>query len=358
MKVFQLLTTMSYGDAVGNDVLAFDSALRKKGYITGIYAENIDRRIDSNIVQNVSKMPKLKKEDLVIYHFSTGTDLNKDVMELPCRVVMRYHNITPSCFFEDYSEDTAKLCKCGREQLIAMSDSIDYCLADSEYNKNDLRSIGFKCKIDVLPILIPFSDYDKKQDDTILRRYGNSEYTNILFTGRIAPNKKQEDVIAAFYMYQRCYNEKSRLFLVGNQKGLEKYYYRLKDYCKKIGVQNVYFTGHISFDEILAYYGIADLFLCQSEHEGFCVPLVEAMKFDVPIVAYDSSAVGETLGDAGVLLKSKDPVETAGVMDYILKHPKIKNKLHENAKRRLSDFEHEKIESRLLTLVEAFIGEN
>lgn len=356
MRVFQLLTTMSYGDAVGNDTLAFDRALRNHGYITGIYAENIDKRMDSGIVHHVSKIPKLKKDDVVIYHFSTGTDLNEKIAELPCKVIMRYHNITPSHFFDDYSESTAELCRCGREQLIAMSKSVDYCLADSEYNKNDLREIGFNCKIDVLPILIPFSDYEKNQDETILRRYGNDEYINILFTGRIAPNKKQEDVIAAFYMYQRYYNEKSRLFLVGNQNGLERYYYRLKDYCKQLGVENVFFTGHIRFDEILAYYGIADVFLCQSEHEGFCVPLVEAMKFNIPIVAYDSSAVGETLGDAGLLLKSKDPLETAGVIEYVVKHPEIQKQLHINGESRLSDFEHDKIENRLISLVADFIG--
>lgn len=357
MKVIQLLTTMSYGDAVGNDALAFDKTLRNNGYETGIYAENIDKRMNPYIVRNIERMPRLKKDDIIIYHFSTGTELNLRIKELPCKVIMRYHNITPSFFFDEYSIVSKELCKVGREQLIEMRETVKYCIADSEYNKRDLVQLGFGCKIDVLPILIPFSDYEQKPSNAILCRYGNDDYINIIFTGRIAPNKKQEDVIAAFYMYQKYYNPKSRLFFVGNQSGLERYYYRLKNYCKQLDVQNVVFTGHVKFDEILAYYSIADVFLCQSEHEGFCVPLVEAMYFGVPIIAYDSTAIAGTLGDAGIVLSEKNPLETAGVIDYVVTHPEIKKHMIEVGKKRLEDFEHDKIEEHLITLIKRYAGE-
>ena len=159
--------------------------------------------------------------------------------------------------------------------------------------------MGYTCPIDVCPILIPFSDYEKEPDRRVLRRYKGDGKTNLLFVGRIAPNKKQENVIRAFYFYHKYYSPDSRLFLVGSWSGMESYYERLCDYVKALGIaEHVVFTGHIRFDEILAYYHLADVFLCMSEHEGFCVPLVEAMYFHVPIVAYSCAAVPDTLEEA------------------------------------------------------------
>lgn len=359
MKILQLLPTLSYGDAVGNDVLALDDTLRRHGYETCIYAENIDKRIDKKIVRNVSELKNLKENDLILYHFSTGTKLNLELKNFPCKIVMRYHNVTPYQFFEGYNPALTELCWKGREQLKALKNDIKYCLADSEFNKHDLEELGFSCEIQVLPILIPFSDYEKEPDKTIIRRYKNDGYINILFTGRIAPNKKQEDIISTFYMYQKYYNPKSRLFIVGSYNGMSQYYSRLKDYTNKLNVNNVYFTGHIKFQEILAYYRVSDLFLCMSEHEGFCVPLVEAMFFNLPIIAYDSTAVGSTLGKAGVLIREKQPLETAGLINYILNHLELKEDMIQRGMERLKDFEHSKIEERFIKYIKACIeGKN
>lgn len=355
MRVYQLLVTLSYGDAVGNDVLALDSALKRNGFKTCIYAENIDRRISRKLVKNVTRLKGLCKDDLIIYHYAIGTRLNEELKKYPCRIIIRYHNITPYQFFERYSFRDSELCRQGREQLKALKDDIEYCIADSEFNKRDLEEIGFKCRIDVLPVLIPFSDYEKKADSLIINRYESDEYVDILFTGRVAPNKKHEDVIAAFYMYQKYYNAKSRLFFVGSYDGVPMYYNQLKDYVEKLNVQNVYFTGHIKFEEIIAYYKLADLFLCMSEHEGFCVPLVEAMFFDLPIIAYNSSAVGDTLGGAGVLIGEKKPLETAGMIDYIIRHPKVKAELIQCGRRRLTDFEHDKIERLFINYIRSYM---
>ena len=214
--------------------------------------------------------------------------------------------------------------------------------------------MGYKCKIDVLPILIKFEDYEKKPNKLVMKKCDDG-YTNIIFVGRIAPNKKQEDVIESFYYYNKYYNEKSRLILVGSYGGMEKYYVRLKDYSEKLGAKNVIFTGHIKFDEILAYYHMADLFLCMSEHEGFCVPLVESMYFDVPIIAYDSCAIGGTLAGSGILLKDKKALETAGVMNYVLTHEQIKDELIKNQKTRLADFDNEVIAKQFLEYLSNYL---
>jgi glycosyltransferase involved in cell wall biosynthesis len=143
---------------------------------------------------------------------------------------------------------------------------------------------------------------------------------NILFVGRISPNKKQEDVIRAFCCYRKEYDPESRLILIGSAGSMENYLEALKDYVRQLGLEeSVVFPGHIRFAEILAYYRTADVFLCMSEHEGFCVPLVEAMYFGVPIAAYAAAAVPDTLGNGGLLLDSKEPAYAAAAMDRIIR---------------------------------------
>ena len=356
MRVIQLLTTLTYGDAVGNDSLALDEVLKKAGYKTGIYAERIGNRIPAGTARSLSRRPRIKPDDVIIYHFSTGTGLNFRLPELVGRKLMIYHNVTPGEFFSGYSVASWNLCRYGIEGVKFLADKVDYCLADSSFNKQNLEDFGYKCKIDVLPILIPFDDYRKEPNRAVIEKYKDEGYTNILFTGRIAPNKCHEDIIAAFYKYHTLYNSKSRLFLVGNFAGMEKYYNELKHYAEQLGIENeVIFNGHIGFDEILAYYHLADLFLCMSEHEGFCVPLVESMFFDVPVVAYDSTAIAGTLGGSGFLLKEKNPAETAGAIDYILKREEVKKTILEGQRERLKDFDHDLIEKQFLLYLRDFI---
>lgn len=355
MKIYQLLPTLSFGDAVSNDTLALEKVIKKMGYKTEIFAESIDSRLPKGTAKFVEKLPKLNDKDIIIYHLSTGTKLNYKMGELRCRKLVIYHNITPPYFFEEYSIKSAQLCQSGLEGALYLSDKTDYCLAVSEYNKKDLINMGYKCPIDVLPILIPFDDYKKTPSAKVISKYSDG-YTNILFTGRIAPNKKQEDVIRAFYNYKKFYNPKSRLILVGSHNGMERYYHRLKSYINALELEDVVFPGHIKFDEILAYYKVADVFLCQSEHEGFCVPLVEAMYFNVPIVAYDSSAIKGTLGNGGFVLKEKNPVETAGVIDRIVRDTSLREQIIKAQQERLRDFDNQVIEKQFREFLEKFIN--
>ncbi len=347
MRIIQVLTTLSFGDAVGNDTLAIKEILKSNGYKTSIYAENIDSRLPKGSAFHMDEWKPLDSDDVIIYHLSTGTKLNYWIQEQQCRKIMIYHNITPPHFFSEYDAVSADLCKQGLEQVRMLKDTFDCVYADSEFNKEDLMRMGYTCPIKVLPILIAFDDYKKAPSKAVLNKYKDG-YTNIVFVGRIAPNKKQEDVIRAFYFYQKYYNPKSRLHIVGSYRGLEKYYNRLKDYAEELKVKNLYFTGHIKFDEILAYYHVADAFLCMSEHEGFCVPLVEAMYFKTPIIAYDSCAIKGTLGGSGFLLEEKNPIETAAVIDKVLGDQNLKAKIIENQTERLKDFNHTLIAKQLL----------
>lgn len=353
MRILQLMPTLAYGDAVGNDALAIHKILKNRGYETKIYAEIIDKRISQEMAAPVCRM-ETGRDDVIIYHMSTGSGLNTGFAKMKGRKVMIYHNITPSRFFKGYSPALEKLCRDGRYALEYLADEVDYALADSEYNAGELKALKYQCPVDVMPILLSFEDYEREACAGPMKEFKDGK-TNVIFTGRIAPNKKQEDVIDAFYHYQKYYNEESRLILLGSYFNMEAYYERLKDYVKRLSVKNVVFTGHVSFEEMLWCYRSSDLFLCMSDHEGFCVPLVEAMYFKIPIVAYDSSAVGYTLGGSGILLKEKNPLETAGIMDRVIKDEALRKRILAGQNKRLKSFEKERTERMFMEKIEGFL---
>lgn len=356
MKIVQVLPSLSGGDAIGNDVMALKSVIRERGYETEIYAEGIAPNVPDGMARHISQICHLEEQDIIILHVAIASALNEWIKEQTCKKVMVYHNITPPAFFRGYNEDAATACEKGLTETRSLKGTFDMVLAVSCYNRQDLMDMGYTCPMHVLPILIPLDDYKKVPSERIIRKYKGDGLTNIIFVGRIAPNKKQQDVIRTFAEYQKHFNPESRLFLVGNPGGFEPYERQLRDYVRALGVRNVRFTGHITFDEILAYYRLADLFLCQSEHEGFCVPLVEAMHFGIPVVAYGSSAIAETLGGSGFLLKEKNPVETAAVMHRILTDPELRQAILAGEKERLADFQYEKVRETFWEYMGGIIG--
>ena len=351
MTVYQVVPNLSYGDGVGNDILAIDRILKESGITTKIYAIVVDKKIDSKILECFDNVTLLKNDDILLYHYAVGSKISSWFKQQRCKKVIIYHNITPASFYEPYDRGAVEACQQGLKQIKALRSVTDYCIADSCFNKDDLRSYGFKGPIDVLPIIIPFEDYEKTPNANIINKYSDG-MTNIIFTGRIAPNKKQEDIILAFYYYQKFYNSKARLVLVGSYQENDKYYCRLRNLVDEIKLENVIFTGHIRFDAILAYYKTASLFLCMSEHEGFCIPLLEAMKFKLPIIAYDSTAVPETLGKAGICINTKNHLIIAGLMNRVIKDEKIQKVLIENEMERLEYFKYENIKRRFLACLD------
>ena len=340
---------------MGNDTRAIYRILKEEGFDTVIGAEAVDRRIPKDEAAELKDLPKIREEDLVIYHGSTGSKLNFDIAGYPGRKIMIYHNITPPGFFRRYNKEARENMEYGYEGIRYLKDKFAYCIADSEYNKQELRRMGYECPIDVCPILIPFDDYDREPSAKVLKQYRDGK-KNWLFVGRIAPNKKQEDVIRAFYCYQRDYEPESRLFLVGNAGGMETYEARLKNYIHMLGLdEKVIIPGHIPFDETLAYYRLADVFVCMSEHEGFCVPLAEAMHFGVPIAAYGCCAVPDTLGNGGLLLDSKEPEVAAAAANRLITDQALRAAILDGQKEMLQKYAYETVKSRVLSLLKGFI---
>lgn len=354
-RIIQIVAGLNYGDAVGNDVIAIKSALKANGFVTEIYATTIHKKIPAGTAKYSYRLPQLKEDDIVIYHFASADPLIETVQKLKCIKVLRYHNVTPPEFFQKYDRTAMHSTKLGLKQIREMNQSFDYVITVSEYNQKDLRRMGYRCPIFVVPILIRFADYAKKPSAKIIQKYADG-IKNIIFVGRIAPNKKIEDVIAAYDYYQKNIDPDTRLIVVGSHQEKSRYYAYLQSLVRKIKAEHVIFTGHISFEEILGYYSVADAFLCMSEHEGFCVPLVEAMYFGVPVVAYASSAVPETLQECGLLLEHKTPEYAAKALACVLQDAKKREVLLKRAEKRLKDFAADAVEERLLEVLGEIVG--
>jgi glycosyltransferase involved in cell wall biosynthesis len=178
----------------------------------------------------------------------------------------------------------------------------------------------------VLPVVPDFSHLDREPHWLVARDFDDG-WTNVVFVGRMIANKKIEDVIRYFYAYQTLFNPRSRLLLVGAQTGFERYNASLNALVAKQGVSHVHFTGHVSDEELVALYDVADLFLCASEHEGFCVPIVEAFYKEVPVLAYAATAVPSTMDGAGVLFEDRDPEHVATLMDAIVSDADLRERI-------------------------------
>ncbi len=356
MKIFQILPVLAFGDAVGNDTRALKEALTEAGYNNNIYAAVIDERLPKETAQPYAMMEKIEDDDIVIYHLSTGHELNEKLKKLGGRKIILYHNVTPEKYFKAYNRGAYLNCKNGLKDARELAEIAEMAIADSEYNRQDLISYGYNCEIKVLPILIPFEDYEKKPSQKVINKYKNDGYVNILFTGRVVPNKKQEDIIDAFYYYKKFINPKSRLILVGSYAGIDRYHEQLEAYVKALDLEDVIFTGQIKFDEILAYYRVADVFLCMSEHEGFCVPLLEAMCFDVPVIARDTSAIAGTLGGSGILLSDNNPMVAAEMINRVVTDQNLKETIVKNQRIRLKDFDNKVVKKQFLEIIEEFIN--
>ncbi len=315
-RVHQVLATLGYGDAIGHEVLGIQRVLRGAGYESEIFTETADPRLEHLTIDYRDMVGAIAPADILIHHFSIGSRASRTAYALPGRMVIVYHNITPPEYFIGIHKDLVTLCFRGRRELTAYIDRSEVALGDSEYNRQELEALGFQAT-GVLPVVPDFTHLSGAPD-TMLSRDFDDGWTNILFVGRVIPNKKFEDVIRAFHAYRTRCNPRSRLLLVGSYSGFERYLAMLLSLVARLGTPDVHFLGHVSNEELSAMYDVADLFLCASEHEGFCVPLIEAFYKRVPVVAYAATAVPATMDGGGVLYETKDPAAVARIMDAIL----------------------------------------
>jgi len=315
IKIHQVLATLGYGDAIGHEVLGIQRALREVGYESEIFVETADHRLESLTRDYRELVDFSDRDNLLLHHFSLGSKASRTAFALPDRMALIYHNITPPEYFVGVHRTLARQCFRGRRELQAYATRCEIALGDSEFNRRDLEALGFQ-RTAVLPVVPDFSHLDRDPHWLVAREF-DDDWTNILFVGRMIANKKIEDLIRYFHAYQTLFNPRSRLLLVGAQTGFERYAASLHDLVARLGTSHVHFIGHVSDEELVAFYEVADLFLCASEHEGFCVPLVEAFYKEVPVLAYAATAVPATMDGAGVLFENRNPEHVATLMDAI-----------------------------------------
>jgi glycosyltransferase involved in cell wall biosynthesis len=315
-RVHQVLATLGYGDAIGHEVLGIQRVLRRAGYESEIFVETADPRLEELTVDYRELVGAVGPSDLLIHHFSIGSRASLTAYALPGRMALVYHNITPPEYFIGIHKDLVKLCFRGRRELTAYINRSELALGDSEYNRQELEALGFRTT-GVLPVVPGFSHLDGVPDRMMAAGFDDG-WTNVIFVGRVIPNKKFEDVIRAFHAFRARHNPRSRLLLVGSYSGFDRYLAMLQALIARLGTPDVHFLGHVSNEELTALYDIADLFLCASEHEGFCVPIVEAFYKQVPVLAFAATAVPATMDGGGVLYDTKDALEVARLMEAVL----------------------------------------
>lgn len=325
IQIHQVLATLGYGDAIGHEVLGIQRVLRSAGYDSEIFVETADHRLEP-LTRDYRELVDFSRPDnLLLHHFSLGSKASRTAYALPDRMALLYHNITPPEYFVGVHRTLARQTFRGRRELRAYPDRCDLALGDSEFNRRDLETLGFP-RTAVLPVVPGFSHLDREPSWFVARDF-DDDWTNIVFVGRIIANKKIEDLICWFHAYHTIFNPRSRLLLVGAQSGFERYLASLHQLVGTLGASHVHFVGHVSDEELVAFYDVADLFLCASEHEGFCVPIVEAFYTQVPVLAYAATAVPSTMDGAGVLFVDRDPIHVAALMDAIVSNADLQDRI-------------------------------
>lgn len=313
-EIHQLLPNLAYGDAISNHALAIRDHLRNCGYKSDIFVRYVDEQVAHEAI--VFQPKRLNPQAGLIYHHSIGSELTEYAIAHPSAKCLIYHNITPAEFFLPYRPEFAKLLEKGRAELKQLAQHFPLSVGDSAYNAAELAASGFH-QPGVLPIAVDPKKWDMPADETLMQKLQDGK-SNLLFVGRLAPNKRQEHLLEAFAHYLTMDRE-ARLILAGYGDANDPYYRHLISCIQKWDLTNhVMLTGQVNNAQLLAFYRTAHLLWSMSEHEGFCVPLVEAMWFDIPILAYKSSAVPETLGEAGVMFTSKEDLVMVAALAKII----------------------------------------
>lgn len=338
-RVAILSPSFTTADAVSNDALGMSAVLTRHGFEVRFFCESHSLAIPG--IRDVSRVAGFLKDpaDILIYHHSRGWAPAIELLaQLKCRKVIRYHNITPARFFAGFSSHDQELCEMGRRQLGNIVEAqCDLYLSASEFSARELIDLGADpSRSQVVP---PFHRVDHllaiQADETIISKY-HTGAAAILSVGRVLPHKGQRQLIEIFGHYYHQCNSNSRLFIVGKGgEGFSPYSKQLHRSVERLGLKDaVVFTGGVSEEALKAYYLLAHAFVTVSEHEGFCVPLVEAMAMELPITAFGSTAVSETVGDAGIVWDERDPLLIVESIHRLMRDDSLRTVLGARGQRR------------------------
>ena len=351
--IHQFVPTLTPGDAVGRHYLAVQDTLRAAGYRSELYAAEAKHEYARKAHPYLTYAGGEPGEPtFLLYHHSIGTPVADFVWAREEPLILDYHNITPASFFDEWEPFTAALLTKGRNQLRALQERAVLGLADSTFNATELEALRYR-QTAVVPILLDLSTFEA--GNAAARR--RDDATTWLFVGRLAPNKAQHDVVRALAAYRRLHDPHARLVLVGPSSA-PAYDAALRDVIDELALGDaVEITGAVDDATLAAHYETADVFVVCSDHEGFCVPLLEAMYHRLPVVAYAAGAVAETLGDAGILLETKDAYTIAAAVHRVMSDKQLQMQLVDAGARRVQAFSIEQSRQLLLDVLRPVAGD-
>lgn len=346
-KVHQFHSGTALGDAVTSSLFYIRDILAENGIASDIFAEHVDERLAEE-VKPIADLDT-NDDDLLIIHHSMGHEIEPFIRAIGCTKILLYHNITPPSFFPRES-GFRHYAKVGLQMLSKYREMVSGAFADSEYNAAELVRRGY-CDVEVVPLLRDFSSLRWRKHDPRPYYFETPRY-QLLFVGRISPNKGQMHLVRFLAEHGDSFEYPLHLTLVGHSAHGEDYALALESQIERLGLKDrVEITGHVSDEVLYGHYRAADAYVSYSEHEGFGVPLLEAMAFDVPVIAFDTSAVGSTLGNAGTRLKTNEPDELAGVLHQLFEDPAARRAIARKQRERLNDFSRSVSAEKLLKVI-------
>ncbi|MDQ2899008.1 MAG: glycosyltransferase, partial [Acidobacteriota bacterium] len=346
-----LLNGLLYGDAVSNHCMLLKARFREIGIAAEIYADSFEDKVASEGLPSSRLLEDADATDILFHQFYNDTALIPLVEQFPGRRVMLYQNITPPEYFPEGSP-VYDSCRRGLRLARSLAPLYDLALGMTEFSRNDLEKMGYS-PTGVVPLFIDVEALTARGADDSDKR-PNDGSTTFLFVGRVAPNKKFEDLLEFIAAYKTL-GRSARLIAVGDDRQIPEYTERLRKLARKLALRpgdDFVFTGKISDAEVAGYYRDSDAFLCMSEHEGFCAPLLESMAFDLPTVAYAAPACEEAMGGAGVLFREKNFPAMARTVAAILEDPARREEILAGQRQRLQAFRPEEQRKTLSALLD------
>ena len=349
----QFIVYFRDADAVGNQIAAIHRIAEGLGISSCVYYEHFGKHPEAPSQHYSTCQPQ--PGDALLLHYGGATELDEAFRNLAQSHTVSpwvcYHNVTPGRFFAPFDRGIAVQLEKGRERIRSGFFGNAQFAAGSHYNADELRQLGFVGEIAALPYVLN-PDRLLAQRSTAMvtdRALQLHDRVNWLFVGRMAPNKRQDALVRAFAYYHNFINPNSRLILAGSVQGMESYL----DYVRAV-IDSLTLQDHVVLNcdpsdlELAACYVAADVFVCASEHEGFCVPLIEAMWFDIPIVALRRAAVTETLGDSGIGLNSLHPALIAESAHAVLSNDDLRSSVCAAQQLRLKHFASDRTEPQII----------
>lgn len=340
MQVHQLIHTLSYGDAISGECLAIQRCFQELGVESRIYSINT-HPFYAGKTESYQAFPTDYNQK-VILHYSLGSVLNDLYRKLDkAQKSIIFHNITPAKYFESINPRVAADIQNGWKELPELCALSNLVVSDSGFNARELEAYSVKSKI--LPLPFDPNRWQEPENSGFKRLIETEPGIHLLHVGRLAPNKCIEDIIKTFYYLRHKFSQQNcRLWLVGTDVDTELYSYGLKRLAQELSVYDyINFTGPLQDSEIKALYQNCSAYLCMSEHEGFCVPLIEAMHFGLPVIAYAQGAVPETVADGGILFSDKRYPQIAAMINKISTDSKLRSALRDAGQSRVSNLSYE-----------------